>query len=157
MRKKKVGEVTMKTYSGRRGLNRGYMKLEVWHNAIDLNRIVHDLVKGGDVELKVRGQLVDAAQSVPANIAEGYSRRSVNEYIQHLYVALGSLSEVLTRCICLKETDQTTDQAFDRVDTVHYAVENKVWGLIRSLQEKRNSGEWIDTVAGAEAVEHPKR
>jgi four helix bundle protein len=141
-----------KVHSARRGLNRGYMKLDVWHDAVELSTTGHNELRPCSLDLKIRGQLADAAQSVAANIAEGYSRRSVNEYIQHLYVALGSLSEVLTRCICLKETGQMTPEKFDRIDDVHYAVENRVWALIRSLQEKRNSGRWVDTIAAAESA-----
>jgi len=132
------------------------MKLDVWHDAVELNTVVHDVLHQGAVEMKIRGQLADAAQSVASNIAEGYSRRSVNEYIQHLYVALGSLSEVLTRCICLKETGQMAQAQFDRIDSVHYAVENRLWRLVRSLQEKRTTGAWVDTIAGAESSRVPK-
>ncbi|NIV10188.1 MAG: four helix bundle protein, partial [Aliifodinibius sp.] len=52
-----------------------------------------------DLDYKTRSQLVDSVQSISANIAEGYSRRSINEYLQYLYIALGSLSETLTRVI----------------------------------------------------------
>ncbi|MDI6779117.1 MAG: four helix bundle protein [Bacteroidota bacterium] len=56
--------------------NRGYMKLDVW-------QIVKDL----KIDFKPRAQIIDAAQSVSSNIAEGYSRRSINEYMQHPQVS----------------------------------------------------------------------
>jgi four helix bundle protein len=140
----------MKIHSSRRSLNRGYMKLEVWHDAVDLNRVVWEMLKKGNIELKIRGQIADAAQSAAANIAEGYSRRSINEYIQHLYVALGSLSELLTRCVCLKETGQCSPEDFERIDALQYSVENKAWNLIRGLEGKRAAGTWVDSIEGAE-------
>lgn len=79
----------MKEHSLRRSINRGYMKLEVWQNAIELYKVVWRTVNDANIEFKLRAQISDAAQPVSANIAEGYSRRSINEYIQHLYVALG--------------------------------------------------------------------
>ena len=41
--------------------------------------------------------------SVPSNIAEGYGRRTKNEYIQFLHIALGSLRELDTQLIIAKE------------------------------------------------------
>ena len=36
---------------------------------------------------------IASADSVHRNIAEGYCRRSIREYIYHLYIALASLGE----------------------------------------------------------------
>jgi four helix bundle protein len=73
------------------------MTLRAWHKAIDLYKLVCKIVyTDSKIDFKLRAQIADAAQSVSSNIAESYSRRSINEYIQHIYIALGSLSETLT-------------------------------------------------------------
>ncbi len=60
-------------YTKRRNLNRGYVKLEVWVDAIQLCvRVDRILRETSDVEVRLRGQILDSAQSVSANIAEGY-------------------------------------------------------------------------------------
>lgn len=64
-------EDEMKEYSMRRNLNRGYMKLDVWHKAIELYRMVWRLVNEAKLDFKLRSQIADAAQSVSANIVEG--------------------------------------------------------------------------------------
>jgi len=83
-------------YTKRRNLNRGYMKLDVWQRGMDLFEMAFRL--GAPVsDFKLKSQFTDAAQSVSANVAGGYGRRSLPEYLQFLYTAKGSLAESLTR------------------------------------------------------------
>lgn len=137
----------MNEYSQRKNLNRGYMKLDVWHKSIELYRLVWHLLDETKLDFKLRSQIADAAQSVSANIAEGYSRRSINEYMQHLYVALGSLSETLSRLIALLEAGQIRREEFEEVDSLHYEIENKLWNLLKSLEQKKTEGTWINKVS----------
>ena len=70
-------------YTKRRNLNRGYMKLDVWQRGMDLFEMAFRL--GAPVsDFKLKSQFTDAAQSVSANVAEGYGRRSLPEYLQFL-------------------------------------------------------------------------
>jgi len=80
---------------------------------------------------------------VSANIAEGYGRPSINEYLQFLYVGLGSLGETLTRAIGLNRTKQIDDDAMESFDQLHYEVENRLSRLIEKLEHKRDDGDWI--------------
>lgn len=43
---------------------------------------------------KVASNSINAAQSISRNIAEGYCKRSIREYLQFLYIALGSSGEL---------------------------------------------------------------
>jgi hypothetical protein len=60
-----------------------------------------------------------------------------------VYIALGSLSEPITRANRFKAADQITQAQFDEIDTLHYEVENNVWRLLRSLEKKRDEGSWV--------------
>ena len=44
-----------------------------------------------------------AAISIPSNIAEGYSRKNLKEYIQFLHIAYGSSAELETQLIIAKD------------------------------------------------------
>jgi four helix bundle protein len=83
-------------YAKRRNLNRGYMKLEVWQYGMDLFEMTYRFAAAVS-DFKLKSQFTDAAQSVSANVAEGYGRRSLPEYLQFLYTAKDSLAETLTR------------------------------------------------------------
>jgi len=137
----------MKEYTTLRNINRGYMKLEVWQKAMDLYQMVHNIVNEAKMDFKIRSQIDDAALSVPSNIAEGYSRRSIREYIQFLYIALASLSETLTRAIGMTSTSQIGNTQFQEIDKLHYEVENRLLRLIEVLEKKRDAGNWIDHIA----------
>ena len=68
-------------YTKRRNLNRGYMKLEVWQRGMDLFDLAFRLASPVS-DFKLKSQFTDAAQSVSANVAEGYDRRTLPEYLQ---------------------------------------------------------------------------
>jgi 23S rRNA-intervening sequence protein len=81
----------------RKNKNRGFQQLRVWQGAITLYVETCQLFRPQVFEMKrVVGQAIASADSVHRNIAEGYCRRSIREYIQHLYVALGSPATMLT-------------------------------------------------------------
>ena len=130
-------------YSKRNNLNRGYMKLEVWQRAMDLFEMAFRLAAAVS-DFKLKSQFTDAAQSVSANISEGYGRRSLPEYLQFLYTAKGSLAETFTRGCGLCRIHLMADNDFAAFDRLHYEVENKLLRLIGSLESKRGKNEWQD-------------
>ncbi|OGW35934.1 MAG: four helix bundle protein [Nitrospirae bacterium GWC2_56_14] len=52
-----------------------------------------------DEQFGLTSQMRRAAVSIPSNIAEGAARNSMREFLQYLYVSLGSLSEVETQLL----------------------------------------------------------
>lgn len=69
--------------------------LEVWKKSMDLVEDVYALSKffPNDEKFGLTNQIRRASVSVPSNISEGAARKSDKEFIQFLYIALGSLSE----------------------------------------------------------------
>ena len=132
-------------YTKRRNLNRGYMKLEVWQRGMDLFDLAFRLASPVS-DFKLKSQFTDAAQSVSANVAEGYDRRTLPEYLQFLYYAKGSLGETLTRACGLLRAKLVPAASFEELDKLHYEVENKLLALIGSLESERESHSWRDTL-----------
>jgi len=73
--------------------------LEIWQRGIrfveDIYRVTRSFPK--EELYGLTSQMRRAAVSYPSNIAEGAARSSKKEYVQYLYISLGSLSEVETQ------------------------------------------------------------
>lgn len=131
-----------------RNKNRGYMKLIVCQKAMQLFELVWKIAfVQANIDFKLRSQLADVTQSISANISEGYGRRSVSEYIQFLYYALGSMAEAMTRAVGLKQTRQISSERFQDFDVLHYEVENRLLRLIEKLEQKRDDADWVARIA----------
>jgi four helix bundle protein len=98
-------------------------------------------------ELKrIAGQAIASADSVHRNIAEGYCRRSIREYLNFLNIALGSLGESVSGLHAYRKSDQIGADVFEKLDSIAYKLENELLKLVESLEQKREQGDWIDTL-----------
>lgn len=133
--------------SERRNKNRGYQQLLVWQDAIELYGLSCRAVRGWPFEQKkIASQAISSADSVHRNIAEGYCRRTVKEYLQHLNVALGSLGETWSGFIAYSRNEQISAAQFEQIDNLVFRLENRLLKLVESLERKRNSGDWTETL-----------
>lgn len=132
-------------YTNKYNKNRGYLRLDVWQKSINLYKIIFELLKNiSGLDIKTKSQILNSVQSISANIAEGYGRRSIKEYLYFLYVSLGSSAESLSRLVALNQTKIICDKNFEKLDTLHFEIENKLLKLIKSLEEKKKNNDWLD-------------
>jgi len=78
-------------------------------------------------------QLRRSAVSVPSNIAEGAARSSKKEFIQFLYIALGSLAELETQMIIASRIGYLNN--LDTLLNDFKFIQRLVNGLIYYLKE----------------------
>ncbi len=76
----------------------GYQDLDVWKLGRELAKEAYRLTAGfpKSEQFGIIAQIRRAAVSIPANIAEGYGRKSAGSFAQFLRVAKGSLNELET-------------------------------------------------------------
>ncbi|MFA6561527.1 MAG: four helix bundle protein [Verrucomicrobiia bacterium] len=123
------------------------MQLVVWQDAIEFYRLCCDVFRKFPYEMKrVASQGIASSDSVHRNIAEGYCRRSIREYLQFLYIALGSLGESVSGVHAYHRAGQISDDNFERLDVLAYKLENGMLKLIESLEMKKTTGDWIDNL-----------
>ena len=129
----------------RKNINRGFKKLRVWQDAISLYILACKIFANFPFELKkVAANSIDAAHSISRNISEGYCRRSLKEYLNHLNFALGSCGEFYSCYESFKRAHQIDGDEYEQLDQLHYKVENGLLKLIESLQKKQKDEVWED-------------
>jgi four helix bundle protein len=129
----------------RKNINRGFRKLRVWQDSIALYVLACKIFSNFPFEIKkVASNSIDAAHSISRNIAEGYCRRSLKEYLNHLNIALGSCGEFHSCYVSCHRADQIADDKIQQLDELHYKVENQLIKLIESLQKKQKDQQWED-------------
>jgi four helix bundle protein len=129
----------------RKNRNRGYQKLRVWNDAVEYYRETCKVFRKFPYELKrVASQAIASSDSIHRNISEGYCRRTINDYLRFLYIALGSLGESVSGLQAYRNANQITEDEFQLLDTLAYKLENGLLKLVESLEEKRDRGEWTD-------------
>jgi four helix bundle protein len=107
--------------------------LIAWQRADDLFIEVHRLAKQfpRDERFELCSQIRRAAYSVPANIVEGFARRSLRERLHFLNVAEASLAEVGYCLHVAKRLGYIDDATFQAVDGRARQAAAPLVGLIR--------------------------
>jgi four helix bundle protein len=113
-----------------------FEKLDVWHLAVDFADFILNILDSlpPNKYLRVIGQMEAAVSSIPQNIAEGKGRQYKKEFIQYLYIAEGSLFEVLTLSEILKRRKLIRENESIEIRKRAEIIDRKLHGLINSLR-----------------------
>ncbi|MGB1314495.1 MAG: four helix bundle protein [Chitinophagales bacterium] len=86
---------------------RNFKKFEIWKQGIEIVKMIYIIAKQLPKEemFGLRSQITRAAVSVPSNIAEGAGRNTDKDFKRFLEIALGSLFEIETQLILIKELE----------------------------------------------------
>jgi four helix bundle protein len=95
---------------------------------------------------RIASQALASADSIHRNIAEGYCRRSVREYLNFLNIALGSLGESVSGLIAYRKAELMSDENFMTLNDLAYKLENGLLKLVESLEVKRENGDWVESL-----------
>ncbi len=106
--------------------------LRVWQKGMELVEKVYSMTASfpQSEAFGLTAQIKRSVISIPSNIAEGAARNSRKEYIQFLYVALGSLAELETQLLIaqrLKFIDSIPESSL-------LEVKKPLLGLIKFLK-----------------------
>jgi four helix bundle protein len=112
--------------------------LVVWQKGMDLAEEVHRATARlpSSERYGIGSQIRRAAASVPANVAEGFCRRSRGAYRSHVAIALGSNAEVRTFLALCRRLYLLDRDAVDVIDQLAVFVGKLLFGLWRALTLK---------------------
>ncbi|MCX7921375.1 MAG: four helix bundle protein [Clostridia bacterium] len=102
----------------------GFRELEVWQEAKELAVYVYRITSSRlfKEDSGLQDQIRRAAVSVPSNIAEGDERFTDKESIRFLYIAKGSLAELITQIVIAHEigyiNSETSNSILDKCSVI---------------------------------------
>ncbi len=105
---------------------------------MDLARQVYLLSKSFPKEetYGLTSQIRRAAVSIPSNIAEGYARKSVKEYLQFYSIAYGSTLELQTQLMLCHDFKYISDGNYRNLESLIEEVSKMLHSLILKLNTK---------------------
>jgi len=112
-----------------------HKNLLVWQKSIAFVTHIYQLTKRFPKEelYCIVSQIRRSAISIPSNITEGFARKNTKEYIQFLYVSLGSASELETQLIISSNLDYMEISRLQDIQSELTEIIRMLTGLIKSL------------------------
>ncbi|NJD56081.1 MAG: four helix bundle protein [Nitrospirae bacterium] len=116
-----------------------YKDLEVWQKAYAFCLKIYQATKDFPAGEKygLTSQIRRAAISISSNIAEGYGRKNLPEYIQFLHIAYGSLCELETQILLCGDLSFISKAETEKLTENISTIERMLKALIRSFEKKR--------------------
>ncbi|MHC5674404.1 four helix bundle protein [Nostoc sp.] len=114
-----------------------FKDLNIWQKGIDIAEKCYFLTKlfPKDELYGMVQQIRRSAASIPANIAEGYGRRSTAEYIRFLNIAQGSLNELETHIILSQRVGLCSQTDIESIILLLREESRMIIALIKKLQQ----------------------
>jgi len=123
-----------------RGVVSTHKDLDIWKIGIELVKQVYEITNlfPNEETYGLISQMRRSAISIPSNISEGAARNSKREFIQFLYISLGSLAELETQMVISTELGYIpqNSQIFSQIELLR----RKLLNFIKYLKIKQKNG-----------------
>ena len=103
-----------------------------WQKSQYLAKIIYGLFKDNK-DYSFKDQIQRAVVSISNNIAEGFERKSNNEFKQFLFIAKGSCGEVRSMVNLAISLRYISDEDFKEIYTLTIEISKLISGLIKTL------------------------
>ncbi len=117
-----------------------FRDLIVWQKAMGLVTLIYQLSKSfpKDELYGLTSQMRRTAVSIPANIAEGYGRRSTQDYLRFLHIAMSSNYELQTLLEIAYNLNYLSAASFKDTFEKSRELERMLSSLIMKISQNSN-------------------
>jgi four helix bundle protein len=121
---------------------RKFEDLIFWQKARTLTKAIYTYTREND-EFKrdygLKDQIQRSCVSVMSNIAEGFGRSGNSEFMQFLYIAKGSLSEVRSQLYVASDLGYITNQDFKKAFDMTEEIYRLINAFVKSIKNSGNT------------------
>lgn len=116
-----------------------FRELIVWQKSMNFVTEIYKITKyfPEDEKYGITSQIRRSAISIPSNIAEGYGRAGLNDYLRFLNISIASLFELQTQLEISFNLNYVNKLKFSKLFELSREIERMLSSLIRKLKEKR--------------------
>lgn len=117
---------------------KSYQDLIVWRKGIDLVEEIYSLTMylPNSEKFGLIPQMRRSAISIPANIAEGWGRKSTGNFIQYLNISSGSLAELMTQLEIIKRLKLVDLSEITKSESLGIEISKMLFVLIKNLEKR---------------------
>lgn len=119
---------------------KSYKDLIVWQKAYQLVLLMYKITMNFPIAeiYGLTSQMRRSAISIPSNIAEGYRRQYIGEYLQFLSIAYGSCGELETQILLAKDLEFLDENNFGIAYNLCQEISKMLNSLINSIKKRKN-------------------
>ncbi len=116
--------------------------LKAWQGCRFLTKRIYMITEPlmTDRKYSLADQMRRAAVSAMSNIAEGFARYNVKEFIHFLNMAQSSLSELKSQAYIVLDLKILTDADFESLSDEIDLCRNRILGLLKYLKNRKSDG-----------------
>ena len=130
----------------RKNITRGHMKWRVWQDAKAYFRMTGESFRNFPFELKKdASRQLASVDSIRRNVAGGYGRRSLREYLHFPNIAWAAIAESVSGLHVDRAAEMIPDASLEELDALACKIENGLERRIESLQNKQEDRAWQDS------------
>ncbi|MEQ1706233.1 MAG: four helix bundle protein [Rickettsiales bacterium] len=117
---------------------KSYKDLKVWNQARVFVKTIYIATKKfpKEEQFSLTSQIRRCAISIPSNIAEGYSRHGLKDYISFLSIAFGSTAELETQLLLASDLEYITVEECNNLLQELLHIQKMLYKLRDSLKAK---------------------